>query len=321
MSSIWRQITMQCLLYIIYLSVYNLVICLEVIGVLVHQGMFLIIFILLIIISSSVFRLVLYISEAVSFFHWFILTLGRFSWQVLIRKRHPPDDDSSLSLVEGRVETRFDYVVLVLVLVFQGLLWNIYFPIYCYRCWVLHLSHFIIKFFIFHFVTWIMAYTLTDSFSFNPFCQHSSLLTSSIFVPLSSIHLLKFLSNITPIFTFFTHQYKAESASFLPKQPSLWFFWRDRPPAFLYIMSSSFLSHSCLTNIETWPTVRLHTLSQDFYLSDDLISFLECLTWWVPLGESPWWSRRPYSKCFELLRQVRYPLISHSGSLHLFGRS
>ena len=98
-----------------------------------------------------------------------------------------------------------------------------------------------------------MAYTLTDSFSFNPFCQHSSLLTSSIFVPQSSIHLLKFLSNITPIFTFFTHQYKAESASFLPKQPSLWFFWRDRPPAFLYIMSSSFLSHSCLTNIETWP--------------------------------------------------------------------
>ena len=119
MSSIWRQIPMQCLLYIIYLSVYNIVICLEVIGVLVHQGMFLFIFILLIIISSSVFRLVLYISEAVSFFHWFILTLGRFSWQVLIRKRHPPDDDSSLSLVEGRVETRFDYMVLVLVLVFQ----------------------------------------------------------------------------------------------------------------------------------------------------------------------------------------------------------
>ena len=119
MSSIWRQIPMQCLLYIIYLSVYNIVICLEVIGVLVHQGMFLFIFILLIIISSSVFRLVLYISEAGSFFHWFILTLGRFSWQVLIRKRHPPDDDSSLSLVEGRVETRFDYMVLVLVLVFQ----------------------------------------------------------------------------------------------------------------------------------------------------------------------------------------------------------
>ena len=119
MSSVWRQIPMQCLLYIIYLSVYNIVICLEVIGVLVHQGMFLFIFILLIIISSSVFRLVLYISEAISFFHWFILTLGRFSWQVLIRKRHPPDDDSSLSLVEGRVETRFDYMVLVLVLVFQ----------------------------------------------------------------------------------------------------------------------------------------------------------------------------------------------------------
>ena len=33
----------------------------------------------------------------------------------------------------------------------------------------------------------------------------------------------------------------------------------------------SLLSHSCLTNIETWPSVPLHSLSQDFYLSGDLI--------------------------------------------------
>ena len=86
---------------------------------------------------------------------------------------------------------------------------------------------------------------------------------------------------------------------------------------YVFIISVSFLFN------KHWNMAaeRLHTLSQDFYLSDDLISFLECLTWWVPLGESPLWSRRPYSKCFELLRQVRYPLISHSGSLHLFGRS
>ena len=163
--------------------------------------------------------------------------------------------------------------------------------------------------------------TYTYRFVFIRSFFYSSTGSSWIHPSLFLILLSTFLNfyQINSSFTFFTHRYQAESASFLPRQPSYWANEATGRPPFC-ILCLSLLSHSCLTNIEIWPSVPLHSLSQDFYLSGDLILLKS--DWiggyfWI----SPRSSRRPYSKCIELLRQVRYPLTFHSGSLYLFGRS
>ena len=131
---------------------------------------------------------------------------------------------------------------LYLYLFSNCLLWNISFPSYWYRCWVLPLSHFITTFVIFHFITRFMAYTLTVSFSFDHIM--------SIFFTVNFIHLHSLLFyqsswvsiKQTPFFTFFKHHHEAGSASFLPRQPSYWVYEAtDRPPFCILC-----LHHFCL---------------------------------------------------------------------------
>ena len=218
-------------------------------------------------------------------------------------------------------ESKPDLILLFLYLyLFSNcLLWNISFPSYWYRCWVLPLSHFITTYVIFHFITRFMAYTLTLSFSFDHSCQYSSLLTSSIFIPYSSINLLEFLSNKIHFLPFSSIITKPGQHHSFPDSPLTEFMRRQAARLsvyYVFIISVSFLFN------KHWYMVAepLHSLSQDFYLSGDLILFWSD---WIGgyLWISPGRSRRPYSKCIELLRQVRYPLTFHSGSLYLFGRS
>ena len=80
---------------------------------------------------------------------------------------------------------------------------------------------------------------------------------------LISIKQLQFLP-FSPIIT------KPSRHHSFPDSPPTEFMRRQAARLSVYYVLS-LLSHSCLTNIETWPSVPLHSLSQDFYLSGDLI--------------------------------------------------
>ena len=92
---------MQCLLYIIYLSVYNIVICLECIGVLVHQGMFLFISILILIIV-----IILYLFRCEDDISFLIFVHVQFHWAGFQKEIDPIENGPTTSYTYGiRAET------------------------------------------------------------------------------------------------------------------------------------------------------------------------------------------------------------------------